>query len=528
MTLAAACGWSLARSLLIALAAWPVCRAQTCWLRNLSDRSRRVAWWAIVIPFLCPELWTGYAWSGFGVRLAGMGVWDLLPAGLFASPQSVVDRDAGVDEVLLDLLLFLRAIPVGTLALYFSPPPPLSREALFCWRLRALVVGRASQPDELRHRSELVAPKHSARPPDSSRFIGLNPAWQWIALRVGLGSPTYLALMFLVCFQEFELASLIVRPAWTVWLFDAQVGGLALSESLQKTVLPVLCQLAVLIPLAVLILSNRAQPGTTRHESRRLTRTARVVSWSAVVAAIMLLIVVPVLQVGQETFGGLGRIVHSPTQSRTLLYEIFAGLGYAAMAALVSSMAAAGLLRAARRSRWGAVGACIVSLPGLVGSLALGLVLIRLMQEPLFRFAYKSSLSLGTGLILFLLPRAVLVRCLLQWSARPASEHLARLLGDSPSARVRGTAGDLLWHIRWRGEFWGVGVLAYWGFFDLTTASLLAPVTIVSAPVMLYNQMHFGKNATLSAMVLLTVLVPLAVFSAVAATRRPVFRWFWQ
>ena len=24
----------------------------------------------LLIPFLCPELWAGYAWSGFAVRLA--------------------------------------------------------------------------------------------------------------------------------------------------------------------------------------------------------------------------------------------------------------------------------------------------------------------------------------------------------------------------------------------------------------------------------------------------------------------------
>ena len=58
--------------------------------------------------------------------------------------------------------------------------------------------------------------------------------------------------------------------------------------------------------------------------------------------------------------------------------------------------------------------------------------------------------------------------------------------------------------------------------------SLLAPVTIVSAPVMLYNQMHFGKNATLSALVLLSVLIPLSTFLLVALARRLVFRWLWR
>ena len=74
--------------------------------------------------------------------------------------------------------------------------------------------------------------------------------------------------------------------------------------------------------------------------------------------------------------------------------------------------------------------------------------------------------------------------------------------------------------MRWRGEFWSVALLSYWVYFDLTLAYLLAPVTIVSAPVMLYNQMHFGKNAVLSALVFLTVLVPVLILTTAAAARR--------
>ncbi|MGE5194270.1 MAG: hypothetical protein ACM3U2_17400, partial [Deltaproteobacteria bacterium] len=126
MTLAAACGWSLARSLAVALVAWPICRRQSAWLKGMDRRWRRPAWFVLAVPFLCPEMWTGYAWSGFALRLAGTEFWGLFPAGLFPSPQAILARDAAVDELLLDLLLFFRAVPVGTLAVYFAPPPPLS------------------------------------------------------------------------------------------------------------------------------------------------------------------------------------------------------------------------------------------------------------------------------------------------------------------------------------------------------------------------------------------------------------------
>ena len=104
MSLAAACGWSLIRSLIVALAAWPICKLFVAWLSSMQRRQRRIAWMALVVPFLCPELWAGYAWSGFAVRLADTGLWSLTSFPLLsrfglapASPAAIVARDAAVD-----------------------------------------------------------------------------------------------------------------------------------------------------------------------------------------------------------------------------------------------------------------------------------------------------------------------------------------------------------------------------------------------------------------------------------------------
>src|SRR5258708_256860 len=152
MTLAAACGWSLFRALAVAFAAWPVCKQQSAWIHGMNGRLRRVAWFALLVPFLCPELWTGYAWSGFAVRVAGSGFWNLFPTGFFpSSPQWIVNRDAAMDELLLDVLLFFRAIPVGTAAMSFAPPPPLSPQSVYC---RTLALSRASTETLTRSASE--------------------------------------------------------------------------------------------------------------------------------------------------------------------------------------------------------------------------------------------------------------------------------------------------------------------------------------------------------------------------------------
>ena len=61
MSLASACLWTLARTLVICLVAWPVCAAVERWLRGLSDGRRSVALIGLLAPFCFPELLVGYA-----------------------------------------------------------------------------------------------------------------------------------------------------------------------------------------------------------------------------------------------------------------------------------------------------------------------------------------------------------------------------------------------------------------------------------------------------------------------------------
>jgi ABC-type Fe3+ transport system permease subunit len=333
--------------------------------------------------------------------------------------------------------------------------------------------------------------------------------------------------MFLIAFQEFELASLIGRPAWTVWLFDAQVGGLALHESLRFALDPVACQVVVLAPLVWWFATRRSLPRVDDPHSPPTTVCRQNAAWLFLVAAVLLIIVVPASLVGQGAFEGLRRVVQSAEQLKTLLTGIVVGTAYALAAAIAGMLIAAPLLHLARKSRIARLGLVACALPGLFGSLVLSLALIQLFQQSYLYVLYKTPAALTAGLTLFLLPRGILVRVLLLSRGREGA-HLAALLGASPSRGAQAAARELAWQLRWRAEFWSVALLTYWGFLDLTIAYLLAPVTIVSAPVTLYNQMHFGKNAVLSALVLLTVSVPALLFVLASASRRFLFRWFWR
>ncbi len=99
-------------------------------------------------------------------------------------------------------------------------------------------------------------------------------------------------------------------------------------------------------------------------------------------------------------------------------------------------------------------------------------------------------------------------------------------MARSPDSSSRQAAAELLWQLRQRKHVLAAGVLCLWGYFEFTPCYLLAPPGLATAPARLYNLMHYGRSLVLSAMVLLTILAPVAAFFLVAALRRPCLSWW--
>ena len=70
-----------------------------------------------------------------------------------------------------------------------------------------------------------------------------------------------------------------------------------------------------------------------------------------------------------------------------------------------------------------------------------------------------------------------------------------------------------------------MALLCYWGYLDLTIAATLSPTGMVSAPVRLYNLMHYGRSEILTTMTCGMVAVPGCLLLVLLAFRRPLFRW---
>jgi len=164
-----------------------------------------------------------------------------------------------------------------------------------------------------------------------------------------------------------------------------------------------------------------------------------------------------------------------------LLDDLLSSFTFALLAAIIAFIAA----RLAMRRR---IVACLCCLPGLLGSLVLGLALLAIFQPtPL----YDTIVPLLCAITLFLLPIAMVMSLLLRAGLRSASDHNIDLLaaGDADQRR---SARRLVWQTRMRRASWTLFLLFYLGFLDLPASALLAPTGMTPVTVRLYNQMHFA------------------------------------
>ena len=192
MNLASACYWTLARSFLLCLIAWPICQLLERWLRAVSDRHGPLAFSLLLAPFLFPELLVGYAYRHRALT----------------SPL--------LAELLCAGLLLIRMIPVGVVALMASPVSLISGAAIHCRRLLL-----QANPGSMRE-----------------RYHFYSCLWHG-GIRRELPA---LVLMGLVAFQEFELAALLQTASWTDWFIAAQRVGLDRGETLRQSLWPMLMQ----------------------------------------------------------------------------------------------------------------------------------------------------------------------------------------------------------------------------------------------------------------------------------------------
>ena len=411
-------------------------------LAHTHGRLRTFVWALLPAPLLTPALLVSYAYSHLALRLMGT---------------------PGAISALYFAALTLKLVPVAALILHFVPPA-ISPEAVRCHALLA-----------------------------RSRWA------QWIFQLRAAGHAPWMAggLVFLFAFTDFELASLWSLKTWTVALFDAQAGGLALGASLRLAALPLGIEVAVL----ALILRTPALSLSAHGSGRAPGHIARPALLAYLGGAALLACGWPLLRVTAQAITGFRAVA----ENFVLANDLAASLAFAAGAALGAWLLAAWI---AKRRR----AALVLALPGLLGALLLALFVLTAFQFPTLHPAYDTPLPLLLALTLLLLPFALPLRWLLDASRHIPALHLARLADSSA----------LVWRLDTRRRWLAAFLLFCWAYFDFTAGSILAPVGLTPVFVRLHNLAHYGQTAVLSAMFLAAFAAPVAVLLLTA----PAARWY--
>ncbi len=508
MSFAASLVWSLLRAVVVAAIAVPVSAMQETAVRQQSGARRRWLLGLLLAPLFAPDLLVGYAYARFDLSLLHRPLWN---------------------EALYLCLVTLKFVPAGLVLRLIAPPPLESPEARHCRRL--LLAVSATRADRL-GLGRMAAPS--------------------LAAAVAL-------LVFLLTFQEFEIASEMSVAAWSVHLFDSQARGLNLTTLLERSIVPAVLQLMMAALLVVLLIrwTQTERPHWNEYrlevDSGRSGRTG----WWLSAAGVALLWGLPVGIVGVSGLSAVRSLTENPTLVRSFVPELTvavilaaaAGCGAAALSAWLSRrLRAVSLRRVDRvwrvgesplpdplpkgergpgydgRSRSGLVllvtGACLTA--GAMGSLVLSALMLAAIQLPVLVEFRDTVFPLVATLILVLIPRGLFLFLLVAPLMVRESDYLAGLLtrGAENSQRSRQGA-RYLWASGPRRTLLLTGLLAWWAFLNLTATAMLCPASIslpgtsgaiVPLPVRLYNLMHYGRNGPLSLMTLLSVLVPLTLF----------------
>lgn len=475
MSVAATCGWTFARCVVVLVfglpAAWLIRRL----LQTLPRPQARIAWGLLLLAAVSPELMTGYAYASFGWSLGA------------ASPRV---------EVFYALLLIVRCVPLGAIVWYFTPAPPLSAAARFS--------------------SQLL--RQGGHPPRGTVIARLK---EWLSGPAASALPAA-GVMFLIAFQEFELASRLGATSWTVSMFDAHIAAPSLTESLRLSLVPLVIEAIVLLPLLGIITQQRTAIEADELPDR-FSPTWRWFGWLLAVGCAVAIFLIPLARISVDLPAGFRQLLRDRIQRRELLREILQSLGLA-LATGVSSYLLAGCVLA-MRGRLRVILASLLSLPGLCGSLIVGLIVLQIFHWEVFHSLYNTLVPVALALIVVLFPRALLLRLLLSSAESNEGWHMARLLRGSADAGQRFSGTQIGWEVRERNRYWCMALLCHWGYWELPASALLSPSWMVPAPVQLYNFMHGHHGAVLSAMLAATIGIPLLLFVVLARARRLIWRW---
>ena len=395
----------------------------------LKGRLKVLALSLLLIPLIVPPLVPAYAFSAFSFNF---------------------QTKPFPNEILYFLIMISRLLPVGILILMILPSS-MSKSSIFCDQLLKKNMIRKFQ------------------------------------------SLSHLLIcclcVFLLAFNEYEIASLMRIKHWTVTLFNAHAGGLVmnLNRSFQMALFPAVTSLSAIFLILKLLknikqssFSESKKPGTLFFV---ITAISCLIGW-----------IIPFIIILSNSFNGFqdavsGSWMKAEYFNSLLISSISTGCCLAVIAALFRSSGKLVLL---------------FVIPGLFGALLLGLSFIYIFNSSLLSSVKQSVLPLSLALILYGFPIAILMIIFFH-KKNSAQDSTTTLL--PASSRIE---------INWQNTYIPAILLSLPVFcyiwFDLTLSSMLAPASFTTVFPRIYNLMHYSENERLSATVLLSSALPLMLY----------------
>ncbi|QDT88883.1 hypothetical protein [Gimesia algae] len=461
MSLTTICGVTVLRCLIISLTGVFLCQRLSALLDQSESRFTFFLWLLILSPLLVPELIVGYAWS-------------LLTTQLIHFPI--------LAEFVYSSLVLLRVVPVGIICYHMTARTQISSESDFI-RRSASIAGTG-----ISHISVMWG--FFLR----KTLVRILPVW---------------SLLFLLVFQEFEIASLLYQNSWTVWIFDAQAGGVPVRETLVYLIGPLIIEIMLMAGVLALLRNLEQRPHyLQQYSGSKVNRLRHLFAGSYLAVATGCVVLIPLVMISWGTLRSLTSVLQkNRLQIMGTLQECIWGLLYATMSAIAAWGLASFFFHRNQFPIIKTMGlACCV--PGLCGALPLALVIASLFLTQAGDWLYGTPVPVLTGFVLYLFPRAVFLKLVFQKQNENDSLFLAHLLNQSDCPQQAANGGRLLWVTKGRPQYWAVAVLAFWVYWDVTISSILAPHSGMTSSVRLYGLMHYGQNSVLSAISLISFCIP--------------------
>ena len=362
-------------------------------------------------------------------------------------------------EITYVVLLIVRIAPLGILAYHLFPPAMSSSGSHSLQMFRQLPCGHMSR-----------------------RLF-----WKIRLRAIGDTLGITFVVAFFLTFHEFEIASLNNIDTWTVRLFDAHAGGLPWAESLRTALFPVIFQSVFVLSLAYILKQRPTRHSSVTHAIRAVESWRTHTAWVLVGTANLVVVFLPTILIVSQASTGFAALSGSSSLQKEIAASLLFGISGGALGFALSFLNTGRLC-------W------LAALPGLCGPLLLALATIQVFQWGPLRTVYDSPIPLIIVLALLILPVALLSGIL----RRRISMREASFVATLSRARRPG------WILQGRSAFGTVAVLCFLAYSDLSASAILAPPGMTTAPARLYNLMHYGQTAVLSALTLATFLIPLA------------------